>query len=267
MGPTKRYPVCLDLAGVLAADGRIADARVLEEEALEGARQSGDPETIGMSEAALAHLLALEGKFPESINEYNEGIRVLREVHDPADLGGTLLELGNAQIDQGDVAGARKSVEEVREIDRPIAFARPEIELAFARLSLASGQAEDAGTRARSALNTFTTAGREGDRLRAAALLARALMARGKTGEASGVLDQVSSPEGHALPIEAAVQFRIARYLVAAGSGHRTEADRGLDAIAAEVSRLGLAPLEKQARVAREAVRKNPNLSQAAFSH
>jgi hypothetical protein len=116
-------------------------------------------------------------------------------------------------------------------------------------------------------LNTFTTAGREGDRLRAAALLARALMARGKIGEASGVLDQVPSPEGHALPIEAAVQFRIARYLVAAGSGHRAEADRGLDAIAAEVSRLGLAPLEKQARVAREAVRKNPNLSQAAFSH
>jgi thioredoxin-like negative regulator of GroEL len=177
-----------------------------------------------------------------------------------------LLELGDAQMQQGDAAGARKSLEEVREIDLQTPFARPEIEMALARLSLAAGQSEDAASRARGAMNTFTTAGREGDRVQAAALLARALIARGETGEASAVLAQVPSPEGHAFPIEAAVQFRIARYMVAAGSGRRAEADRGLDAIAAEVSRLGLAPLEKQARVAREAVMK-PNLSQAAFSH
>ena len=220
-----------------------------------------------MSQAALAHVLALEGKFPESIAGYNEAVRVLREVHDPADLGVTLLELGNAQVQQGDAAGARKNLEEVRELDRQVPFAHPEIELAFARLSLAAGQAEDAASRARAAMNTFATAGREGDRLQAAALLARALIARGNAAEAAGVLAQIPPPEGHAFPVEAVVEFRIARYVAAANSGRRAEADRALDSIAAEVSRLGLMPLEKEARVARESVIKTANLSQAAFSH
>ena len=63
MGPQKRYPVCLDLADVLAAEGRIADAKALGEEALESARQSSDPESIALSETVLAHVLALEGRF------------------------------------------------------------------------------------------------------------------------------------------------------------------------------------------------------------
>jgi eukaryotic-like serine/threonine-protein kinase len=267
MGPQKRYSVCIDLGGVLAAEGRIPEARALAQEGLEGARQSSDQENIGMSQAALAHLLALEGKFPESIAGYSEAVRILREVHDPADLGGTLLDMGNAQVQQGDRAGARKNLEEVRELDRQFSFMHPEIEMAFARLSLATGQADDAATRSRAALNMFTTAGRQGDRLQAAALLARVLIARGNSGEASGVLAQIPPPEGHTLPVEAVVEFRIARYLVAANTGRRAEADRGLDSIAAEVSRLGLLPLEKEARLARESVIKTANLSQAAFSH
>ena len=38
---------------------------------------------------------------------------------------------------------------------------------------------------------TFASAGREGDRLRAAALLARALIARGDTAGASDILAQI----------------------------------------------------------------------------
>ena len=105
-------------------------------------------------------------------------------------------------------------------------------------------------------MNAFAAAGREGDRLEAAALLARALIARGNIGGASGVLAQVPSPEGRALPIKAVVQFRLARCLVAANEGRRAEAGRTMDTIAAEVSRLGLPPLEKETRLAQEAVMK-----------
>ena len=267
MGPQKRYPVCVDLAEVLASEGRIAEARAWGEEALEGARQTSEQESIGLSEAALAHLLALEGKFPESIARYAEAVRILRPVGEPWALGPTLVGLGDAQLEHGDAAAARQSFEEARDLDRQISFAHPEVEAGFARLSLAAGRPEDAAARARSAMNTFASAGREGDRLRAAALLARALIARGDTAGASDILAQIPPPEGHAFPIEAVVEFRIARCLVAANTGRREEADRALDAITAEVSRLGLVPLEKEARLARRAVLKTANLSHAAFSH
>jgi tetratricopeptide (TPR) repeat protein len=258
MGPLKSYPACLDLAAVLAAEGRIAESRALSEQALDVSRQLGEREGIGLSQSALAHALALEGKFPDAVARYNEAIGVLRDVQGPRELGVTLLDLGDVQIEQGNLAAARKSYEETRALDRQFrdGFARPEIELAFARLNLAGGEAGEAAVHARVAMNAFARAGREGDRLEAAAMLMRALVARGSIGEASGVLRQIPSPDGKQLPVRAVVQFRIARCLVLANSGARAEAVRSMDSLIAEVARLGLRPLEKEARLAREAVAK-----------
>ncbi len=265
ISPTKRHSVSLELAEVLAAQGRVAESRALGQEALEGSEQSREKETMGLSHATLARAFSLEGKFPEAIGQYNQAVPILREVNDPADLGITLLELGDTQLQQGNAADARKSFEEVRDLDRKTPFARPEIEMAFARLSLAAGQTEDAAARARNAMNTFAAAGREGDRLTAAALLSRALIARGALSEAADVLDRIPPPDGHALPIAAVVEFRIARCLVVAGSGRRAEAGRSMDQIAAEVSRLGLFPLQTEARRAREEMMNH--LSHASLSH
>jgi eukaryotic-like serine/threonine-protein kinase len=265
MSPQKRHAVCLELAEVLAAEGRIADSRAFGQEALDGSEQSGEKETLGLSHAVLARGLSLEGKFPEAIGRYNEAVRILREVNDPVELGRTLLELGDTQLQQGNTADARKSFEEARDLDRKSAFARPEIEMAFARLSLSTGQAEDAAAPARDAMGTFAAEGREGDRLTAAAVLARALIARGAAGEAADVLNQIPPPDGRALPIAAVVEFRIARCLVVAKSGRRVEAGRSIDQIAAEVSRLGLFPLQTEARRAREEMMND--LSHASLSH
>ncbi|MGA2601335.1 MAG: hypothetical protein ABSH09_30590 [Bryobacteraceae bacterium] len=256
MGPLKTYPVLLDLADILAAEGRLEDSRAMGEQALDASRKASDPESIGLSEATLAHALALGGMLPEAIAKYRNALRILREVNNGWDLGMTLLDFGDAQMQEGDLAGARTSFEEVRDIDRktPGGFAQPETAMAFARLSMAAGQGEDAARLARTAMDKFAAAGREGDRLDAAALLARALIARGSVAEASAVLDRIPSPNGKAFPIEAVVQFRIARCLIEANSGRRAEAGRAMAVIAAEVARLGLPPLEKETRIAREAV-------------
>jgi tetratricopeptide (TPR) repeat protein len=242
----------------LAEEGRVAESRSLGQEALNGAHQVSDQQGIGLSEALLAHLLAVEGKFPESLLGYKEAVRILRDVGSPVDLATTLLDFGDAQMEAGDTAGARMSYEEVRDLDRQHGnFAKPEVAMAFARLNLAAGKTEDAASGARAAMNAFAAAGREGDRLRAATLLASALIARGNRGEAAQVIAQIPSPDGRPLPIDAAVHFRLARCLVDANAGRRAEADRAMDAITAEVSRLGLPPLEKETRLARLAMMKN----------
>jgi tetratricopeptide (TPR) repeat protein len=256
IGPRARNQACLNLAQVLAEEGRTADSRAFSAEALDAARQSRDKESIGMAQAALAHAFALEGKFPEAFAGYNEAVGALREVQEPLQLSDALLGLGDAQLEQGDMPAARKSYREASDLDRKISFPRPEMDMALARLALATGQTGEAANRARAAMATYESAGREGDRLQAAALLARSLVASGDTAAASGVLAGMPSPEGKAFPIEAAVQFRIARCLVAAHAGHRAEADRAMDNIAAEVSRLGLPPLERETELARAAVLK-----------
>jgi len=267
LGQQKRYPLCTDLGGVLAAEGRIADAVALGNEALAGARASGDQESIGTSLALLAHTLALQGKFSESVAQYDAAIRVLRDVNDPWDLCLALFEMGDAQLAGGNILEARKIFEETRNLDRQHGGFAPLVDLAFARLALASGRLEEAVTLARSAMSTFTNTGRGGYRLESAAVLARALIARGDTAEASSVLDQTPSPEGKALPVESIVQFRIARLLAAANAGRRVEATQGIDRIAAEVSRLSLPPLENEIRLARAAVMKTATVVPSVVAH
>jgi len=257
IGPQKRYPACLDLAGVLAEEGRTAESRALAAEALEAARQSHDKESIGSAQVALAHALALEGKFPGAVAGYYEAIAVLRDVQQPWQLTMALLGLGDTQLEQGDTVAARKSLEEASGLDHQHGgLARADVDIAFAHLALATGQTEEASNRARAAMIANEAAGRDGDRLEAAALLARALVARGDTAAASGALAGIPASDGRTFPIAATVQLRIARCLVAAHAGHRADAGRAMDSIAAEVSRLGLRPLENETRRAREAVMK-----------
>ena len=256
IGPQKRHPVCLDLADVLAAQGRVVESRALAEEALDGSRQASDQENIGLAQAALAHILALQGKYPDAIAGYNDAIQVLRGVG-PWQLAMTIIGLGDAQLEQGDAAAARKSYAEASDIDQQHAgFIRPEVDTAYARLGLSTGLPADAADHARAAMTAYAAAGREGDRLEAAALLARSLASLRDIAGASAVLAGVPAPEGKAFPIEALVEFRIAHWMVAANGGRRAHADRAMDAIAAEVSRLGLSPLEKEIQLARGTVTK-----------
>ncbi len=260
IGQQKRYPVCLELARVLAAEGKIAGARILAEDALEASRAAQESESIALSEAALGNILALEGKFAEAITQYNDAIVILRQVNEAAELAMVLLDLGDAERENGHPAEARKSYEEARDLNRKYGgFARAEIEMAFARLAFAGGESEQAEVHARSGMDTFAAAGREGDRLGAAALLARALLTRGSSAQAAEVLDHIPSPEGSTLPVNPVIHFRIARCLLAASAGHRAEAGRAIEAIAAEASHLGLRPLAQEAFLARAQVMKTPS--------
>ena len=255
IGSQQRYPVCLNLADVLADEGRVADSRDLGQEGMDAALQANDPQSVGHGQAVLARVLALEGRFPDAIAGYEQALRTLRPVEEVASLGTALLGLGDAQLQQGNRAAARQSYEEARDLDRQHGgFMHPDVDLAFARLGLAEGQPKEAADRARAAMAAFAAAGREGDRLQAAGLLARALVGVGDADAAAGVLAGIPTPEGRSFPIEALVQFRIARCLVAANAGRRAEAGYTMDAIVVEVSRLGLPGLEREARLAREAV-------------
>ncbi len=253
MGPQKSYPAGLDLAEVLAQEGHIAEARKLIERSLEVAREIGDREGVAMGEAALADLLAMSGQRSEALAKYEEAIRLLREMNLPYELAETLLAEGNTQMANGDVAGARKSFDESRARARGLpAWQSPEIDLAFARLSFAQGQAGDAVSHARAALDGFTRNGRVADEFAATAILARALVAQRNFAQAAQVLARLPSPDEKRFPAESVMPFQIARCFVLANTGRRGEALRTMDAITANATRLGIPKLESEAQQARK---------------
>jgi tetratricopeptide (TPR) repeat protein len=255
MGPQKSYPAGLDLAEVLAQEGHIAEARKLIERSLEMAREISDREGVAMGQAALADTLAMGGQRSEALPKYEEAIRILREVNMPYELAETLLAEGNTQLAGGDVAGARRSFDESRTQARSIpAWQSPEIDLAFARLSFTQGQAGDAASHARAALDGFTKNGRVADEFAAAATLARALVAQRNFAAAAQVLARLPSPDEKRLPAETVIPFQIARCFVLANTGRRDEALRTMDAITAKATRLGIPKLESEARQARKAL-------------
>ena len=261
LGEQKRYQCSLDLADVLAREGKVGELRTLSQAALDSASRDGDRESVAQSRTLLARATALEGKFAESMASYHQAIAAWREVQEPRQLVDALLGLGEVQVDEGDRAAARESLRAAQEMSRRYDPQQPEVDLGFARLELAAGEFQAAANHARSALNAYASGGREGDRLHAAALLSRALVASGDIAAASRVLAAIPSPDGRSFPIEAQVEFRIARCLVNAHNGRRAEAGVAMDTIAREVSRLGLPLLEKETRQAQQQVLRATNIA------
>ena len=255
MGPQKGYPVMLGLAEVLAEEGRLPEARTLDEQALRIAQQTGDQEGVGLSEAAIAGTLVLEGRSADALARYGEAIAAMRAVNNPYELGEVLLDAGAAQLDAGNPDAARKNLEETRTLARGFpSWGAPEIEMAFARLEFEEGHAAEAVRHARLALNGFTASGRQGDRFEAAAVLVRALIAEHETAQASQSLAQLPSPDSQKLPQQNVVPFQIARCFVLARTGKREEALRTIDAISANAARSGLPILVRETQRAKKAL-------------
>jgi tetratricopeptide (TPR) repeat protein len=255
MGPQKSYSIMLGLAEVLAEEGRLPEARKLSENALQIVRQTGELQGIGLGQADVANTLALGGKSADAVAMYGEAIAKLREVNDLYYLGQVLLDAGNAQLDEGNLAEARKNFEEVRTLARRFPDWRAsEVDMAFARLAFAEGHAADAVSSARLALNGFTASGRQGDRFEAAAVLVRALIAQHEIAQASQALAQLPSPQGQKLPARNIVPFQIARCFLLANTGKREEALREIDAVSASAARSGLPILAKEAQQAKKAL-------------
>jgi tetratricopeptide (TPR) repeat protein len=281
-------------ANQMTAKGELALAQRLYQEALEIANQTGNSIEKLNALNGLANAAKLEGDLPAAGGYYRsalavaadlgpqksfevylgladvltdsgrladahaliQAIAILREINDPYYLGETLLDLGNTQLNQADLAGARKSFEEAGTLGRGFGggISMPETNLAFARLSLVEGHSVDAVTSARTALSGFTSSGREGGRYQAAALLASALLSGGGTAEASALLAQFPPPDAAKLPARSVVEFEVARCSLLSRTGRGAEAMRAIDVVIATAARRGIPRLEQDAVKAKKVI-------------
>jgi len=248
LGRQQQYPIVLDLADVLAQQGHLSEAGEKIEEALRTSQQTGEREGIGLSEAALAHLLELQDKGADALAKYREALPILREVGDPFLMTGTLLDFGNAQLEQGNLDGARKTFDEAAAIVRryPDFLWSLDLQLAQARLSLYERHYSDAASHSRLALQGFQATGRAGDRLQAAAVLARALIGLGSVTDAAKTV-ALPAPNRARLPIQSVIQYEMAHCYVLAKTGSRAEVVAATNAMLMNASHYRIPRVQREA--------------------
>jgi serine/threonine protein kinase/tetratricopeptide (TPR) repeat protein/TolB-like protein len=175
-----------NLAGRLCQRGELALAVARAEAGLLLGRQVGNREATGQALVILGQAALLRAELPVAEERYAMARRELSSLGDPRMTAWVDYHLGELRVQQGRLAEAAVLHERaltVREAQQLSSFAA-ESRMALANLSLLRGQAPAAERLARAALARFVEDKSADNTAWAQALLAQALQAQGRSGEA-----------------------------------------------------------------------------------
>ena len=189
------------LGSIRLGQGRLADAEALHREALEMCRDTGSYRHEGYS--GLIAALAAEGRLAEASQVVEEALRTSREIAEPSWVAQHAAEAGTLAFERGRLTEADRMLAESLAIrQKKEEYTVPESEVLIAHLRLEEGKWEDARRLAEKASSEFASAGRKADQAAADAVGAEAMLAAGrrdeawKTIEAAGRLaDENTSPD------------------------------------------------------------------------
>lgn len=221
--------------------GNLLEARRRLTQALDMKRRGHDK--IGTAEVLglLARLQYRLGDLDAAASLSREQLALAREIGSRSLAGWALRDLGRWSFEAGDLAGARRQVEEaVRHHDdggETLAAAAARLE--NARLAWLAGSSRDASRVAAEVADWYGQKGMSGHRARALALLSRALLAEGRTAEArqAAMGAHAISERSEDLQLQLEVLMAMAPAGVASGEG--AAALGGLHRAIAEAARIG----------------------------
>jgi tetratricopeptide (TPR) repeat protein len=210
-GGSYRHESYSGLIAVLSAQGRLAEASTVAEEALRASRQIADPSWIAQHAAESGEVAFERGRFADADRLFAESLSL------------------------------RQQKEE---------YTVPESELLIAHLRLEEGKWDDARRLADEASREFAAAGRKADQADADAVIAEALLSSGKKDEArktietaNGLLDDKASPD-------ARIPVLLARARIVNALGQPPAARSDLAAAARLAEKIAWKSLVLEARLA-----------------
>ncbi len=241
-----------NLAAILYGYGNDAGAQAMFENAEAIYRQTGQKDGIALTEINLGAVRTEQGDLEGAKTHVQEALTLSAESGNKQNTGTSKLGMGQVLREQDDLAGARKSYDESLAIRTALGdnTAVAETEAAIADLdnvegNYAAGRALAAKSVAES--HREKASDQEAGGL---AILIRASLGLNKISDAQSALAMAAaitkkSQERHAI---AAVQ--IAEAQVAAATGKSEDAAKILDAVVADMTRLGLVSVQFEARLA-----------------
>jgi tetratricopeptide (TPR) repeat protein len=241
----------LNKAIVLTREGDLSGARRLHEESLAIRRQIGDRIGVGVALINLADVLMSQGDLKGARSSVQESSAIGSETGNKRLQGYAAFTMGQILEAEDSFADARKAYEDALAIREQLreTLTATESRIRLAGLDIEEGRVAEAETLARSAAGESQRAKQADDEGVARAVLARALLAEGKHGQAREEIAR-----SRALLVRSDREERLALSIVdarlSAASGAPGAAARALETILREASRSGLAGLELEARLA-----------------
>jgi tetratricopeptide (TPR) repeat protein/TolB-like protein len=241
-----------NIASVLQYEGDLAGSRRMHEASLALYRKMGARMNVAIELTNIGTLLVDQGDLGAAHKHLDEALTIKREVGNKSSIAFTLTSLANLLMVEGDLAGARKAVEEAlalrTELAQKARVAGSRLDLA--EVTLEEGHPRDAAVLARQTIEAFRSAGSAEDEALAHALVARAALAQGNTGEAKAEADRAVTLMPRMDTRSRALLVAIAAARVKGRGGDARESLKSLNSTVAEANRLGLVGVALEARLA-----------------
>jgi DNA-binding winged helix-turn-helix (wHTH) protein/tetratricopeptide (TPR) repeat protein len=244
----------INIGGELASQGKLKQAHSMFQKTFDAARELGNKDIQGLVANNIAMLDQLGGELDAAQLVFQRARGLLEAVEDKALLTVSINGMGEVAMCKGDFEGAQKLYQEAFEIRRS---ARQKIPAAESRLNLAalafergdsSSQVEDV---VRKVIGIFNAEKAINDEAAATTVLARILLAQGRSKEALAAAEEAIS-----ISAKADLNFRLAAALtavpsrVAAGRSSAAEAVANLERILVEARKFGYFEIELEAMLA-----------------
>jgi tetratricopeptide (TPR) repeat protein len=237
---------------LLQTQGDLGRAATSYEQFLAISREMGRKAGVAQALVNIAAVRESQGDLATAKKMYEEAVAMRRELEQPYGVGHGLMKLADLLLTSGDLAGARSTYEEslaIRErLGGKVDIA--ETQLGLATLNIEEGRPDSAEDLARQALKRFEAEKMIHRGAAACEILARSLLAQGKTAEARRTIERAGeltsqSPDFY---VHLAIEITKARVLASVGSS--AEAVKGLMAAHAEAEQRGFAGFQLQIRLA-----------------
>ena len=249
-----------NVAIVLQDQGHLGEAKAKFEESLEMTRQVGDKPGIARTLGNLGELLLKQGDLPSAKKRFSEHLAVAEEMDDNRQRGYALFGLGEALMAEGDLTGGRARHEASLAVRSKMGAksVMAESHLALAGLSLEEGKIPEAIEHSRWASEEFHREQEIDQEALALAIEARALLALGKSADASKSAKGATALLQRIQDRAQRIAVLVAVAPVLAADGEQAEARTQLSAAEAEAANLGYGALRLELLLAQYDLDRNP---------
>jgi serine/threonine protein kinase/tetratricopeptide (TPR) repeat protein len=244
-----------NVASELKLEGKLDDARAKFHEALVVNRELGQEDVEAMDLANLGAALCLRGDLAESARTLDHSLEICRRIDFKQACGVALSSQGDLLSWEGKLDQARDKYEEALALRKEMGAAIDvaESQVSIAELSIEAEHSRDTAAAVREAMEVFRKQKLIEDEIWANAVLARALLAQGKSADAGKELDVAMGRGAKIQNEEARLKLALTAASIRAASGRRADqagASNSLEAVLAQAKKHGFVGYQLEARLA-----------------
>jgi eukaryotic-like serine/threonine-protein kinase len=250
---------------ILHAEGRLGDALAEYKDALVLAREVGHRSSEAIDIQLMGDVLADQGDLKGAMQMYQQAVNIQHEIDDKSYYAASLMSIGRLRRQKGDNDGARKIDEEALSLRRQLGEkgGAAEAQVALGELDCDSGQAAEAETLARAAIQEFRVEREINPQIQSEALLTRSLLQQGKLEDAQMAIARALTLSKKSSDVTVRLPLAIQNAYTRAAAKDLPEGERLARSALVEANKLGFVRIELEASLAIGEIQlkgKNPTL-------